>query len=175
MGNFREVDAINSNTENVFDLISRRWMLVTAGKDNNINTMTASWGCLGYLWNKNIAVCFIRKERHTFKFLEENDFYTLSFFPEKYRDVLNYCGTHSGKDVDKIKEANLTPIFNEAAPFFEEANMVLICKKIYTDVIKEENIIEPSIVNMFYKTDGQHKTYVGEIVKVLRKKGVQLF
>ena len=68
--------------------------------------------------------------------IEKNDFYTLSFFPEKYRDVLNYCGTHSGKDVDKIKEANLTPIFNEAAPFFEEANMVLICKKIYTDVIR---------------------------------------
>ena len=169
MVNFREVDAINLNAENVFDLISRRWMLVTAGKNNNINTMTASWGCLGHLWNRNIAVCFIRKERHTFKFLEENDFYTLSFFPEKYRDVLNYCGTHSGKDVDKIKETNLTPNFSEAAPFFEETNMVLICKKIYTDIIKEENIMEPSIVNMFYKAEGQHKIYVGEIIKALVK------
>ena len=169
MGNFREVDVIKLNTENIFELISKRWMLVTAGKDNNINTMTASWGCLGHLWNKNIAVCFIRKERHTFKFLEENDCYTLSFFPEKYRGVLNYCGTHSGKDVDKIKETNLTPNFSEAAPFFEETNMVLICKKIYTDTIKEENIIEPSVVNMFYKAEGQHKIYVGEIIKALVK------
>lgn len=169
MDNFREVNAINLNTENVFDLISKRWMLVTAEKKNNLNTMTASWGCLGNLWNKNIAVCFIRKERHTFKFLEENNFYTLSFFPEKYRNILNYCGTHSGKDVDKIKETNLTPIFSEKAPFFEEANMVLICKKIYTDLIKEENIFDSSIVDMFYKSEGQHKIYVGEIMKALVK------
>lgn len=166
---FKEIDPINLDKENVFGLISRRWMLVTAGKESDLNTMTASWGCLGHLWNKNIAVCFIRKERHTFKFLEENDCYTLSFFSEEYRNVLNYCGTHSGKNVDKVKATNLTPFFSEEAPFFEEANLVFICKKIYTDFIKKENIMDPYVVNSFYNSGGQHKIYVGEIIKTLIK------
>ena len=169
MENFKEINPLDLKAENVFDLISKRWMLVTAGDKSRFNTMTASWGCLGHLWNTNISVCFIRKERYTFKFLEENDCYSLSFFPNEYKDALTYCGTHSGKDVDKVKETKLTPIFDDNAPFFKEANLVFICKKIYTDVIKEENILLPSVINNYYKTEGQHKIYVGEIVKTLIK------
>ena len=169
MESFKTIEPLELNTKNVFDLISNRWMLITAGTKDSLNTMTASWGCLGHLWHKNITVCFVRKERHTFKFLEKNDYYSLSFYPEKYKKVLTYCGTHSGKEVDKVKETNLTPIFEEEAPYFEEANLIFICRKIYTDDIREEKILDPEVINSFYTSDGTHKIYVGEIVKTLIK------
>lgn len=167
MGKFKEIDPLELNVENIFDLISNRWMLITAGKKGALNTMTASWGCLGHLWNKNISVCFVRKERHTFNFLEANDYYSLSFYPKDKKDILIFCGTHSGKDIDKIKETSLTPVFNESAPYFEEADTVFVCRKIYTDYIDIEKIRIPEIVRAFYSSDGLHKIYIGEMVKTL--------
>ena len=57
-------------TENFISLIGREWMLVTAGDASRFNTMTASWGGVGYLWNKPVVFVFVRPERYTFEFIE---------------------------------------------------------------------------------------------------------
>ena len=170
----KEIKPTEILNKNFFDLIANRWMLITAGNNKKLNTMTASWGCFGSLWGRYITVCFVRPERHTFKFIEDNDYYTLSFYEDKYKDILTYCGTHSGKDVDKIKNTKLTPSFNEKAPYFKESNLVFVCKKNYTDKINKENFaneeVKNSIVNAWYKDtlpNNFHKFYIGEIVKVL--------
>jgi hypothetical protein len=71
--------------ENVWDLIGKQWMLITAGDENGFNTMTASWGGIGWLWNKPVAFIFIRPERYTHQFVEKSEYVTLSFLPEEYR------------------------------------------------------------------------------------------
>ena len=100
--------------KNVIKLIGQDWMLVTAGDQEKFNMMTASWGSMGYLWNKPVVMVFVRPQRYTFEFTEKKDEFTLSFFDEKYRHALNVCGSVSGRDVNKVQESGLTPYFTEA-------------------------------------------------------------
>ena len=112
--------------ENVIRLIGDEWMLVTAGDREKFNMMTASWGSMGFLWNKPVVMVFVRPQRYTFEFSEKRDTFTLSFFDERYRRALNVCGSVSGRDTDKVKESGLTPYFTEAGnPAFEEA---VVCR-----------------------------------------------
>ena len=106
--------------DNLFHLLDREWMLITArdAETGKINTMTASWGGFGILWNKPVAFVFIRPQRYTFGFTEQNEGLTLSFFSEDYRDALKLCGRVSGRDCDKIARAGLTPmLLGERAAF----------------------------------------------------------
>ena len=94
---------------NPFEKIGKQWMLLTAGDSENFNTMTASWGQLGVLWNKNILTCYIRPNRYTYEFVENDEYFTASFLGEEFRKALSYCGSHSGRDCDKCKETGLIP------------------------------------------------------------------
>ena len=102
--------------------------------------MTVSWGSVGIMWNKPVAFTFIRPQRYTFGFLEKNGMFTMSFFDEEYRKALQICGTKSGRDIDKVAATGLTPAFTEdGVPYFEEAKLVLICKKLYAQDLNEES------------------------------------
>ena len=168
MDNFKEINVLDLKESNVFKLIGQDWMLITAGDEKNFNTMTASWGMLGVLWRKNVSCVFVRPQRYTFKFLENSEYYSLCFFDDKYKKVLSYCGTHSGKDVDKIAETGLNVALGEA-PYFEEAKLVLICKKIYTDFIDPSGFGDAAIQKE-YDSHDYHKVFVGEIVRCLERK-----
>ena len=151
-----------------FEMIGKDWMLLTSGNDESYNTMTASWGGLGVLWNKNVVFAFVRPQRFTFDFMNDNDYFSCSFFSEEHRSTLAYCGKYSGRDVDKAKECNITPNFTEDAPYFDEADTVIICKKLYVQQMTEDSIIDESI-KANYNGDDYHHVFVGEIVKVLKK------
>ena len=123
----------------MFQTIGKEWLLVTAGDKKAFNMMTASWGCIGWLWNKPVAVVFIRPERFTHELIEQHDTLTLSFLgnsPEA-RKVYNVCGSRSGRDCDKVLETGLTPVFTEGGDVtFAEARLTLTCRKLYKDAIK---------------------------------------
>ena len=156
-------------TDNMFKAISKDWMLITAGNTDGLNTMTASWGSVGQLWGKNVATCYIRPTRYTLGFMEENNYYTLSFYSEEYRKQLNICGTQSGRDIDKVKATGFTPVYAGCgAPYFEEARLVLVCRKLYTDEFKPENFNIKSFDN-WYPDKDYHKVFIGEILEVLKK------
>ena len=148
---------------NVFELIGSDWMLVTAGDQKGWNTMTASWGGIGVLWGRNVSFVFVRKSRHTYGFMENSGSYSLSFFTEKHRFALNYCGTHSGRDVDKAKEAGITPFPVDGTVAFEEARLVVTCRKIYFQDIDPERFLDRTIARNYPDGD-YHRMYVGEIV-----------
>lgn len=152
-------------TDNFFDLINNKWMLITAGDTSDFNTMTASWGSVGILWNKAIAICFIRPTRYTFEFANRSDIYTLSFFPEEYRKTLNFCGSKSGRDVNKVKETGLKPLvtLNEGIAF-EQARLCIECRKIYVDDLKPENFLMPGVDQKIYPKKDYHRMYIGEIL-----------
>lgn len=157
-------------TENVFSLIGDRWMLVTAGTKEDCNTMTASWGGLGVLWNKPTATCYIRPQRHTRAFIEREDYFTLSFFGGEYRKALALCGAKSGREVDKVKECGFTPAEGEGhAPYFEEAELVLVCRKAYCQRMDPACILIPGVDEKHYPEKDHHYIYMGEIVEVLKK------
>ena len=155
-------------TDNPFKLIGSDWMLITAGNRESFNTMTGAWGGLGIMWAKHVAWCVIRPNRYTYKFIEESPFYTLSFLEEQYRDILTYCGTKSGRDVNKVTETGLTPVFGENTIYFAEAKLVLECKKIYAQDILPKNFLSPEIEE-YYPQKDYHRMYLGEIVKVLTR------
>lgn len=167
MNSFREIDILSLEESNAFKLIGKDWMLITAGNEKNLNTMTASWGMLGVLWQKNVSCIFVRPQRYTLSFLENSDYYSLCFFSDKYKKILSYCGTHSGKDIDKISKTGLSVDYDKA-PYFKEAKLVLICKKIYTDYIDPSGFKDAAI-HSEYENKDYHKVFVGEITKCLEK------
>ncbi|MCL2074739.1 MAG: flavin reductase family protein [Marinilabiliaceae bacterium] len=155
-------------SDNVIKLIGNDWMLITAGTKDSFNMMTASWGMVGHLWNQPVVFVFVRPQRYTYEFMEKSDYFTLTFFDEQYRDILNYCGTKSGRDVNKVAETGLIPIETQLGNiYFEQARLVIECEKIYFDDIKEDGFINKLIPQDFYPEKDFHRVYVGKIIKVL--------
>jgi flavin reductase (DIM6/NTAB) family NADH-FMN oxidoreductase RutF len=150
--------------DNVFKLVGQDWMLITAGPPEHHNTMTASWGGFGVLWGRNVCWCVIRPQRYTYEFMERSESFTLSFFDERYRAALDLCGTKSGRDVDKASAAGLTPAPGDlpATTFFEEARLVIACRKIYFQDVDPAHFLDPTI-DRNYPSRDYHRMYVGEI------------
>ena len=149
--------------ENACKLIGKDWMLVCAGD----NAMTASWGGMGILWNKPVSFVFIRPQRHTYQMTEANDRLTLAFFDESYRDTLRYFGTKSGRDGDKFAATGLTVTKTpEGTPYPAEANLVLVCRKLYADDLKENLFLDPALLKNYAAKD-YHRFYICEITEVL--------
>ena len=119
---FEKVD-IHSLSFNPFDKFGKGWLLISATKNGKTNTMTASWGTLGHLWNKDVAIIFIRPQRYTKEFVDESETFTLSFFDDKHKE-LSYLGTKSGKDEDKISKVNFHIEMVDGNPTFKEAKEV---------------------------------------------------
>lgn len=166
---FQEIEPAEIE-DNVFTAIGEQWMLITAGGPQDFNTMTASWGGMGHLWNRDVAFIFVRPQRYTFGYVEDNETFTLSFFGAEYRDALQYCGTHSGRNVDKVEHAGLTPAMGETGGvYFEEARLVLECRKLYAQDLNASSFVDTDIRADVYAADDFHRLYVGEIVRVLRR------
>lgn len=152
--------------ESPVELINDGWGLVSAGNENAFNMMTVSWGALGEIWNKDVAIIFIRPQRYTFEFLEKEELFTLSFYPEECREALTVCGRTSGRDGNKAEKAGLTPVFTDGTVTFKEAKYTLVCRKAAGQILSAEGFIDPSI-NSHYNGDC-HKMYIGEILKVYK-------
>ena len=154
--------------DNVFRLIGDDWMLITAGKPDHFNTMTASWGTTGILWHLPVAICFVRPHRYTFGFMEDSESYTLCFLEDQYKDILQFCGTRSGKDVDKIAATGLIPITSEKGSiYYQQCKLVLECRKLYSDWLKEDNFLVPGVAGKNYPKKDFHRFYIGEIISCL--------
>ncbi|HCA29909.1 MAG TPA: flavin reductase [Ruminococcaceae bacterium] len=166
MNKFIELDPLELRG-NVFQQIGRDWTLISAGHKGNFNTMTASWGGMGVLWNVNVCFAFVRPSRYTYEFIEREKYFSLSFFGDGYRRALQFCGAHSGRDTDKMAGTGLTPIFDTQAPYYDECHASLICRKMYFQDINHANFLDPTI-KAHYKKDDYHRMYVGEIIKVLK-------
>ena len=164
----RKID-LKALDKNVFSAIADQWMLITAGTADRCNTMTASWGGLGVIWGSPAATCYIRPQRYTKEFVDREDYFTLTFFGEEYRKALQLCGSRSGREVDKVKECGFTVRAAECgAPYFEEAELVLVCRKRFAQPMDPANIPQ-NVKDKFYPEQDYHTLYIGEIVEALAK------
>lgn len=150
---------------NPFTTIGKDWMLITAGNENKINTMTASWGGMGHLWGEDVVTIYIRPQRYTKKFVDEQNEFSLTFF-DGYKKELSILGTVSGKDTDKINDVDFHPIFLENVPAFQEAKLVMIAEKIYEDTIKPESFKNKELDEKHYPNKDYHTVYIAKIKKV---------
>ncbi len=163
-----EVDLSVLGRENPFELIGEQWMLITAGEIDSYNTMTASWGGLGWLWNKPVAFIFVRPERYTHDFLERGGNLTLSFYPESCREALKFCGARSGRECDKAAGTGLTPLaLDSGAVTFSQARLTLERRKLFKSDMHREEFTDPELLPRWYGNAGLHSVYVLEIEKVL--------
>jgi len=166
---FKKIN-ISELTINPFEKIGKEWMLITAGSKDSYNTMTASWGQIGVLWNRDVLTCYIRPNRYTYEFIEKEEYFTASFFGSEYKKALSFCGTHSGRDTDKAVEAGLTAEEIESSTTFKEAELVLVCRKLYSYDIKGENFLtDDGIAEKVYNPEPFHRAYISEITGIYIK------
>ncbi len=166
---FRECDITKAGFD-PFCKIGKQWFLICAGKENDFNAMTCSWGFAGVMWNKNCIAPVIRPQRYTKKFLDAEEYFSVSFYPDEHKSALAFCGSNSGYDMpDKMKKCGLTPIMLDGVPCFEEAELILICRKLYRQDLVPEGFIDKSVAQLNYAQNDYHCAYIGEIVKAYEK------
>lgn len=168
MSTFKKISPTEIS-RNPIDIISNDWMLVSAEKEGKVNTMTASWGGVGFLWGKNIAIIFIRPQRHTKQFIDSSDTFSLTFFNKKYREDLAYCGSVSGREEDKVAKIGYKVLHEEEVPYFEEANLAIICKNAYKQTVDPDGFYDESLIEKWYPNSDFHQIYIAEIMDVLVK------
>ncbi|MBO5248450.1 MAG: flavin reductase [Clostridia bacterium] len=151
-----------------FTLIGKEKLLLSAGTRECCNTMTASWGTMGILWNKRVVCAVIRPQRYTYDFFEREPYFTVSVLSEGHEDAYRICGTKSGRDCDKITLAGLTPYFEDNAVTFEQARVAIVCKKIYVQDLDPAGFLDDEI-DRHYALKDYHRLYCGEIVDILKK------
>lgn len=163
---FKEITAKDIK-ENIIKSIADEWMLISAGDKDGYNMMTASWGFMGEMWGNDTAIAMIRPQRYTMEFIDKSDYYALSFYGDN-KDIHKVCGSKSGRDVNKTELTGLTPIFDYGTVYFDEARLVIICKKQYVDSLKEECFLDSEPLK-WYENKDYHKMIFGKIEKVLIK------
>lgn len=158
---------ISELSNNIFDLISKEWGVITVDTGNKVNGMTVSWVQMGHLWNKNIVSVYVRPQRYTYEFIDKEETFSLAFFNNEYRKELAYLGSASGKDEDKLAHCKFTTSVVEETPIIDQAKLIFVCKKLYVTDLKESEFVNKEVMNNCYPDKDFHRVYIAEIIKVL--------
>ena len=155
-------------TTDILSVFDKKWALLTAGDSDRFNAMTISWGGLGTLWGKPVATVYVRTSRYTHDFMDTNEFFTVSFYPEECKQILGVLGSKSGRDMDKMKESGLTPVQAGKSMSFKEAEVTLVCRKLFKQQLNVANMPE-DVAKAMNEGQAPHDMYIGEIVDIIRK------
>ena len=177
IGEFEEFDIMECWSENPFEWFKGQGLLLAVGTAEDNNAMTIGWGALGNVWSKigpATVTVYVAEGRYTFQFMEKYNYFTVMAFDKDDAEILNYMGTHSGRDGDKVSELGLHTLYTEhGAPYYAEATMVLECKTIYKAPFEKSGMDEA--VKEFYANfdAGVHHMYIGNVVKALKRKTLE--
>lgn len=155
-----------------FHTINHEWALLTSGTRESYNTMTVSWGGMGAIWNKPAVTVYVRPNRYTYRFMEKNEYFTVSFYGKEHQKDLGILGSKSGRDGDKVALTSLTPVFSGRTATFREANVTLVCQKIYCQDL-DISRFPPEAVAGFYGNDPVHRMYIGEVIDIVDRRSSQ--
>lgn len=154
---------------NPFEKIGKEWMLVTAGTEEKVNTMTASWGGMGVIWGKNVVWIVVRKSRFTKEFIDREGSFSLSFLGEGHRSMLKYLGSVSGRIEDKIKQAGVEINYADGIPYVDQGNLILLCKVMSATELKPEDFVNLEIDKLWYPDHDYHVLYIAGITQILAR------
>ncbi len=167
MNDFVKIDA--KELKNACEAIGRDWMLITVSDKGRgkVNAMTASWGAMGVLWNKNVCICFVRPQRYTYELMQREKELSIAFLPDSLRDAYRICGRESGRDTDKLAVCGLNTVELGGVSAISEAETVLVCRVLYEDDIKESAFLDGALLAN-YKEKDYHRMYICEITEAYR-------
>ena len=162
-------------TDNVFTLVGKDFYVITAGKEEQSNSMIASGGGMGLLFKKPTTWCTLRSDRYTLEMIQKENTYTISYFPNEYREQMFFLGSKSGRDSDKMNEVNLTPVQTTSGDMsYKEARLILECRLTQITTPNPSDFYTPEAKDYLkeaYKTESDFRKYVfGEITCVWVKK-----
>ncbi|MCD8328138.1 MAG: flavin reductase [Ruminococcus sp.] len=160
----KEID-IKTVDLNPFKKIGDDWALLMAGEKTSYNSMTISWGYMGVMCGKNVFLTVVRPQRYTKKFVDSSEYFTVSFFDDKYKKTLAYLGSHSGADVDKMNVEGMEAEFSDNSVYYKQASLVLVCKKLFSMEQSDAKFYDEALKEEIYPTGDFHTFYTGEIVK----------
>lgn len=152
-----------------FQNIGNEWALLSAGDAQHFNAMTISWGSLGFIWQRPILTVLVRPQRYTHQFMDDFDRFSVSFFGSAHREGLSLLGSVSGRDTDKIAQSELTPVFVNGVPTFQEAYLTAIARKIYRGQLESAGFLVPQIAEEYYPEKDYHTVYFAELVQTIGK------
>ena len=155
-------------TAQSFDIFNKEWAIVCAGEQEHYNAMTISWGGLGTLWGKPVVTVYVKPVRYTYQFMNDSEYFTVSFYDEQYRNAMQVYGSTSGRNTDKEAVTGFVPVKLEHGVTYEQAKVTLVCRKIYYNDLVLENIPE-EVVQRTYTTEAPHRMFIGEVIDVIRK------
>jgi flavin reductase (DIM6/NTAB) family NADH-FMN oxidoreductase RutF len=150
-----------------FQNIGNEWALLSVGDKKHFNTMTISWGSLGFIWQRPVITALVRPPRYTHEFMDEFEKFSVSFYDRKYRKALNILGTQSGRDTNKIALSGLTPVFVDDVPTFKESYLTVIARTIYRGQLESAGFLVPAVDAEFYPKKDYHTVYFAELVKTV--------
>ena len=153
--------------DNAFSLIGKDYLAVTVQAEGKVNAMTASWGGLGVLWNKNVATIYIRPTRYTKELLDSGEEFSLCVLNNKAKNRYDYLGSHSGRDEDKLLVAKLKVNYMNDVPWIDDSRLVLFCRKLYAQELDAYSFTDEKVLKQNYRKNDFHTMYIAEITKVL--------
>ena len=159
---------------NPFTAFGKDWMALSAGNEQDgCNSMTVSWGHLGIVWDDEKGYLptphvYVRPQRYTKKFMDCEEYFTLSYLGSGQHKPLGVLGSKSGRDGDKVALTKLTPIALEHGVYFEQAELSFVCKKLYAHQFEKEQVPQ-EVADWIYNRMPPHTMFIGEIVDVIEK------
>ena len=154
---------------NPFTKVSKELFLLATGNREKANAMSASCGGMGVIWGKNVVFVFVRESRYTRELMDKNDTFSVNFLGENKKSIMTYFDKISGRDEDKIANARMTLDYEGDTPYFDESNLVLICKKLSKTELSPDQFLDPEIEPALYKDGDYHYMYIGEIEKIMAR------
>ncbi|MBE7007927.1 MAG: hypothetical protein E7422_02070 [Ruminococcaceae bacterium] len=151
----------------IFSQFNKKWALLSAGTIDDFNAMTISWGGMGTLWSRDVVTVYVKPVRYTWQYMEKNDYFTVSFYPEANKRDLSVMGSKSGRECDKVALTSLTPKALANGVTFEQAETTIVCRKLYWQDLTR-SVMPQDVVSTYYKEEEPHRMYVGEVVDIIR-------
>ena len=162
-------------SNNVFTLVGEIYPVITAGKEDHYNSMTASGGGMGLLFKKPATWCILQSKRYTLELIERVQTYTLSYFPHELKKQVHFLGSKSGRDSEKMKEVELTRTQTPSGNIsYKEAGLIIECKLTQITMPNINDFYSQEAkdyLSEVYKDPNEYRKYVfGEITHVWAKK-----
>ena len=143
-------------------------VFLTTKAGEKVNSMVIGWGTLGVIYEKPVFVAYVRNNRFTHDLLAQNPEFGVNVPLGKIDPkAIRICGSFSGRDKDKIKEAGLTLVEPSiiSVPGIAEFPLTLECRIFYKQDQVTANLPK-ELQNRFYSREKgtYHTMYYGEIL-----------
>jgi flavin reductase (DIM6/NTAB) family NADH-FMN oxidoreductase RutF len=150
--------------ERIMNQISGQGAFLVVKSQDKMNMMTIGWSLIGYLWRKPMMMVVVRDSRHTFGIIEKADSFTVNVPSDKMAKELEFCGTKSGRNLNKFEECNLKTLKAQKieSPILDIPGIHFECKIAYKSKMSPQFL--SAEYDYLYPTKDYHTMYFGEIL-----------